>query len=256
TLHMSEVLILRRFYNSNDLLGDSNTAIMPALGLAHTQNEGLEQSIKKSANIRGILKYNQILNKKELKKVKDEFVRDYFSMQNQGGVAALDHKADYIPLDMKAVSIDDKQLEAVKKKIYEYLGISESIVNSSYDEDEWAAFYESIIEPLSLQFSQELTHKLFTEREKAFGNEIIFESNRLQFASNASKTNILKKIVPLGLLTINQSLEMLNIPPDEDGDRRLQSLNYINQDKADEYQTGGKEDEKEDEGSIAGYTGL
>src|SRR5699024_7554748 len=197
TLHMSEVLILRRFYNSNDLLGDSNTAIMPALDLAHTQNEGLEQSIKKSANIRGILKYNQILNEKDLKKVKDEFVRDYFSMQNQGGVAALDQKADYIPLDMKAVSIDDKQLEAVKKKIYEYLGISESIVNSSYDEDEWAAFYESIIEPLSLQFSQELTHKLFTEREKAFGNEIIFESNRLQFASNASKTNILKELVPL-----------------------------------------------------------
>lgn len=244
TLHMSEVLILRRFYNSNDLLGDSNTAIMPALDLAHTQNEGLEQSIKKSANIRGILKYNQILNEKDLKKVKDEFVNDYFSMQNQGGVAALDQKADYIPLDMKSVSIDDKQLESVKRKIYEYLGISESIVNSTYDEDEWAAFYESIIEPLSLQFSLELTDKLFTEREQAFGNRIIFESNRLQFASNESKTSLLKELVPLGLLTINQSLEILNLPPVEDGDRRLQSLNYINQDKADEYQTGGNDDER------------
>src|SRR5699024_6090904 len=244
TLHMSEVLILRRFYNSNDLLGDSNTAIMPALDLAHTQNEGLEQSIKKSANIRGILKYNQILNEKDLKKIKDQFVEDYFSMQNQGGVAVLDQKVDYTPIDMKSVTIDDGQLESVKKKIYEYLGISESIVNSTYSEDEWAAFYESVIEPLSLQFSLELTEKLFTEREQAFGNRIIFESNRLQFASNESKTRLLKELVPLGLLTINQSLEILNLPPVEDGDKRLQTLNVVNADKADEYQTGGKEDER------------
>ena len=240
TFHMSEVLILRRFYNSNDLLGDSNTAIMPTLDLAHTQNEGLEQSIKKSANIRGILKYNQILNEKDLKKIKDQFVEDYFSMQNQGGVAVLDQKVDYTPIDMKSVTIDDGQLESVKKKIYEYLGISESIVNSTYSEDEWAAFYESVIEPLSLQFSLELTEKLFTEREQAFGNRIIFESNRLQFASNESKTRLLKELVPLGLLTINQSLEILNLPPVEDGDKRLQTLNVVNADKADEYQTGGK----------------
>src|SRR5699024_4365085 len=244
TFHMSEVMILRRFYNSNDLLGDSNTAIMPTLDFAHTQNEGLEQSIKKNANIRGILKYNKVLNEKDLKKIKNEFVEDYFSMQNQGGVAALDTKTDFVPLDMKSVTIDDGQLESVKKKIYEYLGISESIVNSTYSEDEWAAFYESTIEPLALQFSLELTEKLFTEREQAFGNRIIFESNRLQFASNESKTRLLKELVPLGLLTINQSLEILNLPPVEDGDKRLKTLNVVNADKADEYQTGGKEDER------------
>lgn len=141
------------------------------------------------------------------------------------------------------MTIDDKQLESVKKKIYEYLGISESIVNSTYTEDEWAAFYESVIEPLSLQFSLELTDKLFTAREQAFGNTIIFESNRLQFASNASKTNILKELVPLGLLTINQGLEILNLPPVEDGDKRLQTLNVVNAELVDQYQTGGKSNE-------------
>lgn len=246
TLHMSEVLILRRFFNSNDLLGDSNTAIMPALDLAHTQNEGLEESIKSNATIRGILKYNQVLSPEKLKEEKEAFINDYLSIQNHGGIAALDSKADYTPLTMSQMTIDDKQLESVKKKIYEYLGISESIVNSTYTEDEWAAFYESVIEPLSLQFSLELTEKVFTEREQAFGNKIIFESNRLQFASNASKTNILKELVPLGLLTINQGLEILNLPPVEDGDKRLQTLNVVNADKADEYQLNKKGDNQND----------
>lgn len=42
-------------------------------------------------------------------------------------------------------------MQAVKTKIYDYLGVSEAIVNSSYDENQWAAFYESVIEPLALQ---------------------------------------------------------------------------------------------------------
>jgi len=198
TLHFSEVFIVRRFFNSNDLLGDTNTAILPALDLAHTQNEGLENSIKSNATIRGILKYNQVLSPEKLKEEKEAFTNDYLSIGNNGGVAAIDNKYDYIPLETKPVTIDDKQLEAVKKKIYEYLGIGESIVNSTYSEEDWAAFYESVLEPLAIQFSLELTDKLFTEREQSFGNSIIFEANRLQFASNETKTNIIKELMPLG----------------------------------------------------------
>lgn len=235
-LPFTEVFTVRRFFNSNDLLGDTNTAILPTLDLAHTQNEGMENAIKANATIRGILKYNQVLAPEKLKAEKEAFINDYLTVTNSGGIAAIDSKAEYIPLEVKPTAIDDKQLEAVKKKIYEYLGISEKIVNSTYTEDEWAAFYESVIEPLAVQFSLEFTDKIFTQREQAFGNSIIFEANRLQFASNATKTNIIKELMPLGLFTINQALDILNLPPVEDGDRRLQTLNVVNADKADKYQ--------------------
>jgi len=241
TLPFSDVFVARRFFNSNDLLGDTNTAILPALDLAHTQNEGMENAIKSGATIRGILSYNQVLSPEKLKEEKDAFVKDYLTAANHGGIAALDQKFSYTPLEDKAVDVDDKQLQAIKNKVYEYLGINESIVNSSYTEDEWNGFYESVVEPLALQFSLEFTGKIFTEREQSFGNQIIFESNRLQFASNESKTKMLKELVPLGLLTVNQALEVLNLPPVEDGNKRLQSLNFIDEQLADEYQTGSDE---------------
>lgn len=249
TLPFTDVFVARRFFNSNDLLGDTNTAILPTLDLAHTQNEGLENSIKANATIRGILKYNQVLSPEKLKAEKEAFINDYLAVSNHGGIAAIDSKADYTPLELKPTAIDDKQLEAVKKKIYEYLGISESIVNSTYTEDEWAAFYESVLEPLAVQFSLELTDKLFTEREQAFGNSIIFEANRLQFASYESKVKIIKELMPYGLFTINQALEILNLPPVENGDKRLQTLNVVNADKADQYQLNKEDQHHEDEGN-------
>lgn len=256
TLHMSEVFIARRHFNSNDLLGDSNTSIMAALELAHTQKEGLSQSIKSSATIRGILKYNQVLSPEKMREEKEAFTRDYLTMSNNGGIAAIDTKADYVPLTVSETNIDNGQIEAVKRKIYEYLGISEAIVNSTYTEDQWAAFYESVIEPLAIQFSLELTDKVFTEREQAFGNTIIFEASRLQFASNESKTNIIKELMPLGILTANQALEILNMPPVEDGDRYLQSLNFVNRDIVDKYQLGknGKLNESEEVPANEGTT--
>lgn len=244
-LPYSEVFTIRRFYNSNDLLGDSNTAILPILDLAHTQSEGLRSAIKSNAVIRGLLKYNQVLSPEKLKQEKEAFINDYLTTSNNGGIAAIDNKFEYIPLKNEPYVIDDKQLHAVKQKIYDYLGISESIVNSTYNENEWAAFYESVIEPLAVQFSLELTDKLFTPREQSFGNSILLEANRLQFASNTTKTNILKELMPLGLFTVNQALEILNLPAVEDGDRRVQTLNVASTDIVDKYQMskkGGKDE--------------
>lgn len=232
----SDVIHLRRHFNSNELLGDDNRALEPALELAHTQNEGLSNAIKTSASLRGILKFTQKLATQKIQELKSAFVRDYLSITNDGGVVAVDPMMEYVPIDSKPTSMDSGQMQLVRDKIFQYLGVSEKVVNSTYSEDEFAAFYESTIEPLATQLSLEFTRKIFNDREQAFGNAITFESARLQFTSNKTKVDLLKELMPLGLLTINQALEVLNLSPVPDGDRRLQTLNVVDADKVTEYQ--------------------
>ncbi len=252
-LPFDEVVVLRRHFNENDLLGDSNRAILNTLDLAHTQNEGLKEGIKSGAVLRGILQYNQVLSAEKLKAEKDAFIEDYLTIANTGGIAALDSKAEYTPLEMRPYSIDSEQMKAIKDKIYDYLGISEKIVNSSYDENEWAAFYESVVEPIALQLGLEMTGKVFTRREQGFGNSIMFESQRLQYASAESKTNIIERLLPYGLFSINEAREILNLPAVEDGDRRIQTLNVVDSKLVDKYQMAkSKVEDKEganDEGN-------
>ena len=230
---------LRRNYNSDELLGDNNEALFPALELAHTQNEGIINGIKSSANIRGILKYTQILAPEKLEQEKQKFVDDYLSMNNSGGVVVTDPKTEYTPITNNVTNIDAEQLKTVQTKIYNYLGITEKIVNSSYDENEFNGFYESVLEPFCVQLSLELSRKIFTERELAFGNVISFDSGRMIYSNNATKVNLIKELLPYGVLTINQALEILNLPPIEGGEKRLQSLNFVDADKANEYQLEG-----------------
>ena len=237
-LPYADVIHIRRSFNRNDLLGESNEALYPALELAHTQNQGIINSIKSGANIRGIVKFTQIMAPDKLRAEKEQFLKDYLTISNDGGVVATDQRMEYTPITTNPAIIDESQISAAKHKIYDYLGISEKIVNSSYNEDEWCAFYESTLEPIAVQLGLEFTRKLFTEREQAFGNMIIFESSRLQFASNATKVNLIKETMPYGLLTINQALEILNLPAVEGGEKRLQTLNVIDADEASRYQVG------------------
>lgn len=231
-----DLIHIRRHFNNSDFLGEDNRAIDAALEVAHVQNEGIVNSIKNSATLRGILKFAQVLPDEKLRDAKNRFMEDYLSIGNEGGVVAVDQQLEYLPIESKPVSISGEQSALIRDKIYSYLGISQAIVDSTYSEDQFAAFYESVIEPIATALSLEFTRKLFNDRELSFGNQIIFESGRLQFSSNRTKIELLKELMPLGLLTVNQALEVLNLAPVEGGERRLQTLNVVDADRATEYQ--------------------
>lgn len=244
-LPYGDIIHLRRYFNDDDVLGADNSAILPGLELAQTQNEGIINGIKAGASIRGILSFTQIMSASKLREEKEAFVADYLSMENGAGVVATDQKMSYQPIESKPVILNADQAKEVKSKIYDYLGITEPIVNSSYTEDQYSAFYESTLEPIATALSQEFTAKLFNEREQAYGNSVIFESGRLQFTSNKTKVDLIAQLMPMGLLTINQALEILNLPSVKDGDKRLQALNMIDQSQAAQYQAKGAQHDTE-----------
>lgn len=239
TLPYSDVIHLRRFFYKNDLYGEtSDNAITPTLELLNTTNQGIINAVKSSAYLRGLLKFTSMLKPEDMKKQRDAFISDYLDITNNGGVAATDAKAEYVPLESNPKIIDAKTLELIEDKVYKYMGVSAAIVRSDYTEDQWNAFYESVIEPIGIQLSLQFTSKLFTIREQGFGNEIIFEANRLQYASNSTKINLIETLVDRGLLTINEGREIFNMAPVDGGDKRLVSLNFVDADKQNLYQVG------------------
>lgn len=238
----SQIVHVRRHFATDELMGDNDSAIRGTLELAETQNRGAIEAIKSGAQLRGILKFTSIQSPEMLAKNKAQFIADYLDMSNNGGIVVTDAKSDYQPISDKPTPIDTAAADAVAQRIYAYLGISKEIVTSSYTEDQWSAFYESVLEPLCVAYSQAFTVKVFTARERAYGNEIAFDGGRMIFANNATKLNMIKELTPLGLLTVNEAREILNLSPVPDGDTRLQSLNYVDAAKANEYQLGTKDD--------------
>ena len=246
---LQDCIHLRRFLSQDGIMGGNDVPITATLSIKHVLNEGIINAIKTTQAIRGIIKTTKsMLKVEDVKKMRDNFVRDFIDSADSSGVGGLDATMDFTPVKLDPVQASDDEVKNIDKKILRYFGISEEIVQSKYSEDEWNAFYESVIEPIGLQLGLEFTNKLFSYTEIAHGNQIIFNSNRLQYASNATKINLLR--YANNLMTVDELREVFNLEPlpDGKGQKIMQDLNHINGDIADKYQTGDDNSEGDDKG--------
>lgn len=223
----SDLAVLRNDYYQSDIWGDDNTAILGKLELINTAEQGVANAVRATANLRGILKSTKaMLSKEDIKKQKDEFVTDYLNLENSGGIASLDATQDFTPITMNPSVTDPDMMKQLREDVYRYFGVNDAIMMSNYNEDQMEAFYEAKIEPFLVAFSEELTRKVFTKRERELGAYILYESNRIQYASNKTKLNMVQ-LVDRGIMTPNELRQAFNLAPYEGGDEFVRRLDTM-----------------------------
>lgn len=243
---LQDCIHLTRFISDDGIMGGNNKPIIKNLSIKHIMDEGLVNAIKTTQAIRGVIKSTQaMLNDKDVKKMRDQFVKDFINDADGSGIGGLDAQSEFKEITLNPKTADDSQVKSIDNKILSYYGLNENIIQSKYSEDEWNAFYESVLEPIGLQMSFEFTNKLFNINEINHGNEIIFTSNRLQYASNNTKISLLR--YANNIMMVDELREVFNSEPlpDGKGQKLLQDLNHIDSDIANEYQLDSNKDKEE-----------
>ncbi|GAA5417974.1 hypothetical protein Pryu01_03052 [Paraliobacillus ryukyuensis] len=220
-----DVIHLRQDFNKHNLFGDSpQDALVPLMEVVSTIDQGMIKAIKNSNVIRWLLKFNQSLRPEDITEATERFVSDFLSSESKSiGAAAVDAKADAIQVDPKTYVPNEEQMKNVTDRLYDFFNTNKAIVQSKYTEDEWNAYYESVIEPVAMQLAGEYTRKIFSRRERGFGNKIVFESISLQYASMSTKLG-LERMVDRGAMTPNEWRKILNLSPIEGGEVPVRRL--------------------------------
>lgn len=240
------VIHVKARYNKKRFLGTAPDGdLKNSVELLDTTYNGIRNVIKNSASLRGYLKYNNFIDEDELKEKVKDFRQAYMSAENEGGIAGLDNSIDFKEITQQPRQIPINQVAFFRDNIYRYYGVNERILTSTYTEAEWNSFYEAVIEPIAIQLSLEFTFKLFTDRERGFGNRVVFTANRLQYATLQTRAAIGQEMFDRGIITINEYRELMYLPQIDGGDVRQISLNYVNTDDQSLYQTGKEEETPE-----------
>jgi len=255
TVPYSQLIHLRNKYTTDDLFGDANDALNPVAELANAQNQGIINGIKNSALIRGILKSINVIKEEDLTKARDRFIEDNLKASNSGGVMVIDGKFDYQNIESKPYIVDADTLKEVKERIYSYFGVNEEFIQNKFTSEQYEAVYEGRIEPFAVMISQALTFKLFTDRERGFGNEIEANMAKLKYQPMTVITRVITATNQLGLFTRDEYREMLGyapLGPERGGDEIMIAVNNMeaddyNEDKQEEKDEKKKEDKEYDD---------
>lgn len=243
TFKYSDVIHLRRDFNGNDIFGENPAkALTQLMDIISTTDQGIVKAIKNSNIIKWLLKFNTTLREEDIKRQTKEFVDSFLSIDSEAsGAAATDAKFDAQQVDPKNYVPNSTQTKGTVDRIYSFFNTNENIIQSSYNEDQWISYYEAEIEPVLIQMSNEFTRKLFTRRERGFGNKIIFESSNLNFASMQTKLNLVQ-FVDRGIMNPDEVRAILNMAPIPDGLGQA----YIRRLDTREIKEGGEEDANKD----------
>lgn len=226
-IEMSQVCVLTKFQLSDDMFGERN-CLEQTMRLIDAQNKAQDAAIRNGAKIRFIGRVTGMVKERALKEKRDRFVSDNFGSDNDAGLMLYDTTfADIRQVEPQSYTIDAAEMERIEQGVCSYFGINSKILRNEFSEDVWGAWYESKVEPFAVQLGEGLTQILFTRREMR-KNRITFSSNRLEYASNASKRNMVRDMVDRGVFSINEAREILQLPPVPGGDARVIRGEYVN----------------------------
>ena len=198
--------------------------------------QGLPKMIASSLNLNGVLTVKTVVEKAALEQAAKDFESRIY--KSESGIVAVGLEGDYKPINKAFPVVPETILKFLKDIIRERYGVSEAILSGDFDGKTHAAFYQTCLEDFIIEFEQAFSERLFTPREKDVGHRIKCYYSRVSYMDAAEKRELAQLARDTGLMTLNEIRELYGMAPIEGGDRRLQSLNYVNALEADKFQAG------------------
>lgn len=212
-----DIIHWRKDFGANEFMGGdstgsaANNAILKLLKTDHTVIESMDNAVRSTTGVRGIVKMVGLFDEEKQKQQRIAFEQKLNA--GQSGFLTMDAKSDFIPIQLNPKVLDKDTMEFVEQRILNQYGISMAIYNGDFTEEQYQAFYEKTLENMIISLGRCFSATLFTENELEFGNEIIFYNQGLVYTSMANKIAAVDILSSRGTFTDNQILSVFGYPP-------------------------------------------
>lgn len=243
TIPYDDCIHIKYNYSINEYMGGNlmgqpdHEALLGTLELNNTLLQGVAKAMNASYAINGVIKYNTLMDDGKTEAALKELEAKL--RNSESGFLPLDLKGEFIPLERKMALVDEGTLKFIDEKILRNWGVPLDILTGDYTKEQYEAFYQKTLEPLIVAISQAFTKKMFTSRERAFGNKIALYPKDLIFMTITQTLEMINILSPTGGLFENEKRTALGLRPlPELEGKRFMSLNWIDANNADQYQVG------------------
>jgi hypothetical protein len=218
SVFLEECAVMTKFQYKSDFFGETNHALTPTMEMIHMDEEAVREATRNGATYRFTAKMNNFSSTEDLKKERQRFSEANLKTDEGGGILLFPNTyTDIKELSARAYTVPEAELREIRTNVYNYFGVNEDILQSKAYGDAWSAFYESVIEPFAVQFSETMTQAMFTDKEISFGSHLMATSNRLQYLTTQEKLNVSSQMADRGIMNRDEIREIWNLPPLPDG---------------------------------------
>lgn len=238
-LPYSDLIHIRNGYGANAFLGGNASGradfreILGNLQTLHVIKEAIPKSLEASLSLKGVLTLKTVADA-DKREVKRETFEDHL-FNSRYGIVATDYESDFQPINIQTQDIPSNVLSFIRDEILSPFGVSLPIYLGKYTDEDYTAFWQTACEGITLAITDAFRIVLFTPHEIKYGHKIKCYDKIAQSLSFARRQEIAEMTKEDALLSRDERRELLGYDPD--GQPTRVSLNYIEVDLANKYQS-------------------
>lgn len=226
-MELSRCGVVSKYLYNSDIKGENNAALMPTLQLISTQNQGIAEGIKNGASFRFMATAGNFSKGTDLTRERKRWVEENMSA-DAGGLALFPNTYTNVQqINSPAQIVDSEQMKLIQTRVLNYFGSNEEVLQNKAVGDGWSAYYEGKVEPFAVQLSQAMTCMVYSNNERKRNNAITWSANRLQYMTNTDKLQVSSQMFDRGVFSLNDIMDIWNLPHVEGGDKRYIRREYI-----------------------------
>nr|DAS74905.1 MAG TPA: portal protein [Caudoviricetes sp.] len=181
-----------------------------------------------NSSLRGFLKLPTKAADEHLKKQAKNRVDSMLDLAKSGGIAYLEQGEEFQELSKDYSTASKEELEFLKSQLYNAHGINEKLFTCDYTEEQYRAYYSSVMKLYQRVFSEEINRKYFTKTARTQGNKLLVFYDMADMISFKDLVEGGFKSKYAGLMNSNEFRETyLGLPGYEGGEVFETNLNAV-----------------------------
>ncbi|HGA1205590.1 TPA: phage portal protein [Streptococcus suis] len=187
-----------------------------------------EKLVEGNKGIRGFLQLPTKAADQHLRKLAEERVKNMLESAKVSGIGYLEQGEEFKELNSEFATASKDELEFLKSQLYHAYGINEDLFTCNYTEQQYRAYYSSVMKLYQRVISEEINRKFFTKTARTQGNKLLVFFDMADMISFKDLVEGGFKSKYAGLMNSNEFRETyLGLPGYEGGEVFESNLNAV-----------------------------
>lgn len=182
-------------------------------------------------SLKGFIRFNTKLADNSMKDYAKSRVKNILETAEDGGMGYLDKDEEFIELSHTYDTFSSDEISQLKEQLYQAFGMNEKLFTCDYSEEQYRAYFSSVLKVYQRVIAEELNRKLFTQTARTQGQKILVYYDYFDIASLKDLSDFAFKSKYSALMSANEIREIFGYGAYEGGDVYESNRNAIDIDE-------------------------
>ena len=161
-----------------------------------------------NSKLHGFLKLPTSAQDSELKKRAQMRVENIMESARNGGIGFLQNGEEFQELSNTYNSASESELEFLKMQLYQAFGINEKLFTCDYTEEQYRAYFSSVLKVYQRVLAEEINRKFFSKTARTQGQKLLVYFDMYDISSLKDLNEFAFKTKYAGILNANEIREI------------------------------------------------